>query len=333
MKSIFLCEIQKNISYVFPESAVDILVKNAGIDHKIYSKQDLLENPEKFSEVEYVFSTWGMTTLTEQEIETLLPSLKCVFYAAGSVQYFARPYLNCGVKVFSSWVANAIPVAEYTVAQIVLANKGFYKFSKFSCKEDYEEMRQEIDNYLGNYNAKIGIIGAGTIGKYAIKLLKNYDFKIFVFDPFLPDSIAEELGVTKVSLEELFSECNIISNHLANNEQTQNMINYKHFSSMPPFSTFINTGRGAQLVEADLVKALKERPDLCAVLDVTDPEPSENDHEFYSLDNCILTPHIAGSTGKEVERMAEYAIESYLDYKNGISTKYEVTLEMLKTMA
>ena len=333
MKTIYLCDVKENINQVFPNYVKESLVKETDIDPNVYSKEDLLANPQNFGDVEYVFSTWGMTELNEEEIKTLLPSLKCVFYAAGSVQYFARPYLNCGVKVFSAWAANAIPVAEYTVARIVLANKGFYKHSKMSCPEDYETMREGLDNYVGNFNAKIGIIGAGMIGKLVIEMLKDYKFEVLVFDPFLPDEKAEELGVKKVSLEEIFSECNVVSNHLANNEQTKNMMNYSHFVSMPPYSTFLNTGRGAQLIEADLVKALKERPDIFAVLDVTEPEPSKKGHEFYTLDNCILTPHIAGSTGREVHRMAEYALGELRLFEKGEKSKYEVDLKMLETMA
>ena len=103
---------------------------------------------------------------------------------------------------------------------------------------------------------------------------------------------------------------------------------------MIPYSTFINTGRGAQLVEADLVRILEERADLTAVLDVTDPkEPPERDHPFYSLPNCFLTPHIAGSLGSEVVRMAEYMAEEFEAYLKGEPTRYEVSLKMLETMA
>ena len=98
-------------------------------------------------------------------------------------------------------------------------------------------------------------------------------------------------------------------------------------------ATFINTGRGAQVVEDDLVRALTERPDLTAVLDVTYPEPAPLDHEFYSLPNCFLTPHIAGSLGNEVHRMAEYMYEEFVRYLGGEQTRYEVTAKMLETMA
>ena len=333
MRSIFLCEDKAIIKKVYNDEVIENLKNKACIDETVYSKADLLNNPDSFTDVDYIFSTWGMPQLSEEEIKAILPSLKCLFYSAGTVQPFARPFLNSGVKVFSAWAANAVPVAEYTVAQIVLANKGFYKNAKMSCKEDFDTLRKTLDNYGGNYNAKIGIIGAGMIGKLVIKMLKNYKFDILVFDPFLPDPVALELGVKKVSLEELFSNCNVTSNHLANNAQTKGMLNYSHFSSMPPYSTFLNTGRGAQVVEADLVKALEERHDLFAVLDVTDPEPCENDHKFYSLPNCILTPHIAGSAGNEVHRMAEYMLNEFEAFTENNPCKYEVTAKMLETMA
>ena len=274
-----------------------------------------------------------MPEFTENEIKTYLPSLRAVFYGAGTVQAFARPFLNSGVEVFSAWAANAVPVAEYTVAQIILANKGFFSSSRIAKTGNRKAAAENFHAYPGNYTVKIGIIGAGMIGKLVINMLKSYRLEVLVFDPFLPDEKAAELKVKKASLETIFKECQVVSNHLANNEQTKGMLHGKLFESMLPFSTFINTGRGAQVVENDLIEVLKNRPDLTAVLDVTFPEPPTDDSELYTLPNCILTPHIAGSAGNEVRRMGEYMKEEYEKFiQNGLC-KYEVTLEMLKTMA
>ena len=98
-------------------------------------------------------------------------------------------------------------------------------------------------------------------------------------------------------------------------------------------ATFLNTGRGAQVVEEDLIKCLTQRPDITAILDVTAPEPPAKDSRFYELDNCILTPHIAGSSGDEVHRMSEYMIEEYKKYVEGKPCLYEVSMKMLETMA
>lgn len=331
MKNVFLNGNKGTVYNVFPEI---LRAETCGkADAEVFSKADVLENPQNFKDTEYIFSTWGMPWFSDEEVKQYFPSLKCVFYAAGTVQHFARPFLNNGVKVFSAWAANAVPVAEYTVAQIILANKGFYRTSQMQNKEGYNELRKTSLEYIGNYDAKIGIIGAGMIGKLVIKMLKAYKLDVLVFDPFLPDDVAMELGVEKCSLERIFSECNVVSNHLANNEQTKGMLCGKLFESMPQNSTFLNTGRGAQVVESELCDVLIKRPDIVAVLDVTEPEPPEDDSLFYKLNNCILTPHIAGSAGNEVHRMAEYMLAEYKKFINDEETDYEVTIKMLETMA
>jgi phosphoglycerate dehydrogenase-like enzyme len=98
-------------------------------------------------------------------------------------------------------------------------------------------------------------------------------------------------------------------------------------------AVFINTGRGAQVVEDDLVRILRERDDLTALLDVTYPEPPVEGHPFYTLPNCLLSPHIAGSAGDEVARMGEYMLAECKTYLAGEPCKYEVTEKMLETMA
>ena len=333
MRSIMLCNDAKSVHYVYSDEMLQQLAEIAGLDAEIYSRDAVLAAPEAFADVDYAFSTWGMPAFEEAEIQQIFPSLKAVFYGAGSVQAFARPFLNCGVKVFSAWAANAVPVAEYTVAQIVLANKGFFLTSRLHKAYDHEASYDIRRKYPGNYGASIGIIGAGMIGKLVIQMLKNYHLPVKVFDPFLPDETAAELGVPKCSLEEVFATCQVVSNHLANNAQTVGMLNGPLFASMLPYATFLNTGRGAQVVEADLAQVLADRPDLTAILDVTWPEPPEAGHPFYSLPNCWLTPHIAGSSGDEVHRMAEYMIEEFKNHVAGRSVQYEVNLEMLKTMA
>lgn len=333
MKAILLSNAKSNLERVYSDAVIEALETEAGLDRSFFTKNDILANEELFSDTEYIFSTWGMPVFTGEEIDRIFPSLKCVFYSAGTVQAFARPFLERGIKVFSAWAANAVPVAEYTLSQILLANKGFFRTSALMSKGDVKGAREKMNLYRGNFGDTVGIIGAGMIGKLVIKLLKSYNLRVLVFDPFLPDDLAKELSVEKCSLERLFSECSVVSNHLANNKDTVGMLDYHLFSSMRENSTFINTGRGAQVVEDDLVRMLKERTDVFAILDVTCPEPPVEGHPFYSLDNCILTPHIAGSLGDEVVRMSEYMLTEFKRYKSGEPCPYEVTEQMLKTMA
>lgn len=329
MKKIFLCNTPGNVSRVYGPDALQAL----GLTGQVFCREDVLADPAAFVDTQVVFSTWGMPRFTRQELQQYLPSLQAVFYGAGTVQQFARPFLEQGVRVFSAWAANAVPVAEYTLAQILLANKGFYTSSRLAKQEGRQRAREDHARFPGNFDQCVGIIGVGMIGSMVAQKLADYRLKVLAFDPFLPAQRARELGVTLCSLPELFSACQVVSNHLANNTQTRGMLDYSLFRLLPQNAAFINTGRGAQVVEADLARILAERPDLTALLDVTDPEPPVAGHPFYTLDNCILTPHIAGSSGAETLRMGEYMVEEYLRYTRQEPCRWEVTPAMLETMA
>lgn len=332
MRCIFVNDRETALKKVYSDSTVNQLEKY-GFENKTYSKEDILKDPCSFKDVKVIFSTWGMPSFTREEIKEIFPSLECVFYAAGSVQKFARPFLESNVRVFSAFAANAVPVAYYVVAQIILANKGFFTLSDKKYCKDRTLSRSLMSDFPGNYHVKAGIIGAGMIGSMVCEKLKDFDIEVLVFDPFLSDDRAKELGVTKCSLEYLFENCFVVSNHLANNEQTKGMLDYSLFSKMQQNAVFINTGRGAQVVEQDLIKVLEQRPDITALLDVTDPEPPLEDSKLYTLPNCLLTPHIAGSSGREVFRMAEYMKDEFVSYIENKPVKYEVTKKMLETMA
>ena len=321
-----------DIGRVYPGETLAALQAEAGLDSThILTKETLPESSA--ADADILFSTWGMPLLTEEEIGRYFPNLKAVFYAAGTVQGFARPFLSRGIRVFSAWGANAVPVAEFAVSQILLANKGFFQAAALNGAGRVKAARDHAARFPGNVRCRVGIIGAGMIGSMVIRMLRAHALDVLVFDPFLSPERAADLGVRLCPLEELFSECQTVSNHLANNPQTAGMLNYALFSRMPDNGVFINTGRGAQVVEADLVRALTERPDRTALLDVTNPEPPKPGHPFYHMPNVFLTPHIAGSTGPEVERMSSYMLDEFRRVRRGEPPLYEVTQAMLATMA
>ena len=289
---------------------------------------------EGASGAEAVFSTWGMPRLTEAEIAEFFPRLKYVFYGAGSVQHFARPFLSSGVRVFSAWAANGVPVAEFTAAQIILANKGYFQLCERYKKDGWEHAVEYADNYPGNYGGKVGLLGAGVIGRHVVKLLEPYKLAVWVYDPYLSEANARALNVVKTGLDDIFGGCGVISNHIANNDRTKGMLDYGHFSKMGDYATFINTGRGAQLVQPDLIRAMCEKPTRTALLDVTDPEePLPADSPVWQCPNIYVTPHRAGSVRQEKYRMGAYMIEEYERVARGAAPLYEVVEEMLSTMA
>jgi phosphoglycerate dehydrogenase-like enzyme len=298
----------------------------------ILSADSLRAREADLKDVRYLFSTWGMPELDPAQM-ALLPSLQALFYGAGTVKRFAGPFLASGVKVVSAWGANAVPVAEYTVAQILLGNMGF--FSAARSVTSVATWRAYDGSVLpGNLESTVALLGAGMIGRAVIERLKPYALDVIVFDPFLADADAATLGVEKVELADAFKRGLVVSNHLANLPATKGMLRGEHFAAMLPYSTFINTGRGATLDEPALIDVLRDRPDMTAILDVTCPEPPVDGSPLYSLENVMLTPHIAGSTGKhEVWRMADYMIDEAIALRDGKALSYEVTLEMLETLA
>ncbi len=331
MRAIYLTEEEWQYARVYDKTMKDKISKLFDIKNVCYNKSKL--NSTDFKDVEFIFSTWGMTVLTEEEIKTIFPSLKCVFYAAGTVQYFARPFLKLGIRVFSAWQANAVPVIEYAVSQILLATKGYYQLSAMA-KLNYIKAHEVMNEYPGNYNTKVGILGYGAIAKGVVKELLNHNEDIYVYAPDITNEEANKLGVHKTnSLEEIFDNCAVISNHVANLPSTFGMINKDIINRLKDRQTFINTGRGQQVDEVALLNKCKDNPLICAVMDVTYPEPPKQDSLYFKLPNVTVTPHIAGSSGNEVVRMAEYMYQEANRYLKNEKCIYEVTMKMLETMA
>ncbi len=321
------------LARVYPPDLVAALRDEAGLDPAPLSADDLRAGAA--ADCEALFATWGMPALSDAELAAALPRLRAVFYAAGSVQAFARPLLARGVAVFSAWGENAVPVAEVAVAQILLANKGFFRF-RFGPKDPAagEAERRAAAAYPGNLGCRVGLLGAGgRIGSLVARALRAHRLDVLGYDPFLSDARAAELGVRKAGLEEIFATCQTVSNHLADNPATRGLLGYALFSRMPPTATFLNTGRGAQVVEADLARALREEPGRTAVLDVTFPEPPAADSPLRALPNVLLTPHFAGSSGDEVRRMGEAMLAAFRDWRAGRPSAARVDAAMLATMA
>lgn len=332
MRSILIGD-PNSIARVYSEQTLKHLTDEAELAPRVVTHRMLKKGSVETAEVEYLFSTWGMPSLSEEEIARCFPNLRALFYAAGSVKGFAAPFLARGVKISSAYAANAIPVAEYTVSQILLATKGFFRSSALYSRGEISEARRVASSYPGNFSIRVGLIGAGMVGKAVCRLLKPYSIDVLVYDPYLSDNAALELGVQKATLEDIFSTCIVVSNHVPNIPLTRGMFNYRLFSLLQENATFINTGRGAQVVEDDLCRILSERSDLVALLDVTDPEPPRADSPFITLPGAILTPHIAGSSGRETFRMGEYMLEEYRRFAAGKPLEYEITAEMLPTLA
>ena len=283
-------------------------------------------------QAEVAFATWGMPTLTVEELNEHFPKLKAVFYGAGSVRPFAPALFDRGIRVFSAWQANAVPVAEFAFAQIVLALKGYFLVQQLT-RTSRAQASALFQRFPGGYEASVGLIGCGAVGRRVAGLLKGMDVTVYVSDPYLSDADAEALGVIKTDLDTLFAVCDVISNHLPNIPSTVGLIRREHLMGMKKTAAFINTGRGPQLSETDLYDALVAEPTRTALLDVMTDEANSDHNPLNALGNCFITPHIAGSAGQEVWRMAQYMLDEFERFQRGEACRYEVTPAMLATMA
>lgn len=335
MKAIILTSNKEKGLNVYNKKILDNIRKEFDIENTIYTKKDILSPENDFSNVEIAFGSWGVEKFTVEEIREYLPNLKGIFYVGGSVKYFARPFLEAGVKICGAWQANAVAVAEFVVSQMILGIKGVF-LSRINNASEWDVKKKLVVPVKGFYGIKIGILGSGAIGRKVIEFLSNYKdnrLDIYLYSPSLTDEKAQKLGVKKSSPEEIFKQCDIISNHIANNPQTLSFYNKELFELMGDQVVFINSGRGQQIVERDLAESMKKRPQSCALLDVTYPEPPNNDCPLFSASNIFINPHIAGSQNNELERMVNYILEDAISLKYGRQLKYEITLSALSHLA
>ncbi|MGC7152888.1 hydroxyacid dehydrogenase [Paenarthrobacter ureafaciens] len=279
-------------------------------------------------DADILLTGWGCPMIDDSVLDNA-PRLKYVLHAAGSVKHhIGDACWERGIQVSSAADANAIPVAEYTVAMIVLANKRVLQIARALHTTRSEVLPGRLFPDMGNYRKRIGIIGASKIGRNVIRLLSAYDLDVVVADPYLGASEAAALGVELVTLDELVASSDVVSLHAPSLPSTKNLIDARLIATLRPGATFINTSRGA-LVDHDALLARLEKGDLYVVLDVTTPEVLPPESHFYDHPNVMLTPHVAGSLGNELERMAASTVQEVIRLSRGQTLSSPVHAEDL----
>ncbi|MEQ4564579.1 hydroxyacid dehydrogenase [Paenarthrobacter sp. CAP02] len=284
------------------------------------------------ADADVLITGWGCPLIDETVLDAA-PRLRYVLHAAGSVKHHVgEACWERGIQVSSAADANAIPVAEYTVAMIILANKRVLQIARALHSTRTEVLPEQLFPDMGNYRKRVGIIGASKIGRHVIRLLAPYDLEVVVSDPYLDDAAAAALGVVSVSLDELVATSDVVSLHAPSLPSTRNLMDAAMVQRMRPGATFINTSRG-ELVDQDALLARVQQGDLYAILDVTTPWVLPSDSPFYTHPNVLLTPHVAGSLGSELERMAASAVDEALRLARGEPLRFRVRREDLAFMA
>jgi phosphoglycerate dehydrogenase-like enzyme len=286
------------------------------------TRSSIAENKGLLNDVEVIFSGWGAPIFDEKFLDAA-PKLKVLFYGAGTVAYCTTPAVwERGILVTTAIAANSIPVAEYTLANILLSLKRARRLANQTRQQRRFPAR---DTAPGCYGTTIGLISLGATARTLLNMLWIFDLRLIAYDPFVDTAEAEQLGLELVTLDELFSRSDVVSLHTPLLPETTGIITGRHLASMKPDATFINTARGAIVRQNELIEVAINRPDLEFVLDVTYPEPPEPDSPLYTLPNVLLSPHIAGSVGCECRRMGRYMVEELLRYVRGEPLRWAVT--------
>ena len=303
-----------------------------------YSELERNATQEEFKsligDAEAVITGWGHVQITPEMVEGT--KLKYILHTGGTVGNIAHPELyDMGIRVVSGNPVYAESVAEGTICYMMtdlrktvntinLVRAGGWKLPKGDNPEDY--WKPSDGGNLGLLDRTVGIVSLGAISRYLIDMLKAFRVKVKIYSGHkIDEEYLKEHDAEQVSLEEIFSTCDIVSVHSAMTEKTKGMIGKKHFDLLKDGALFVNTARGGVIKEEEMIEALKENR-FSAVLDVYYNEPLEPDSALRYLPNVIPFPHAGGPTidrrSVVTMRIADVAVE--MEKNPSYVSEYEV---------
>jgi phosphoglycerate dehydrogenase-like enzyme len=274
-------------------------------------------------QAEVLLSGWGCPPLDGALLDQA-PALRAIVHAAGGVKgHVTDACWDRGLLVSTAAGANAEPVAEYTLARILLANKAADRMAR-----EYRARRAAIDLIsefpdVGNLGKTVGIIGLSRIGKRVVELLEPFDVRVIVSDPYVEGSL---------ELDALLAASDVVSLHAPSLPSTRHMLDARRLALLRDGATLINTARGA-LIDPDALVAELVSGRIDAVIDVTEPHVLPAGSPLYDLPNVVLTPHIAGALGVEVRRLGDSALAELERYARGEPFAHPVTRSDLDRIA
>ncbi|MDX2523434.1 hydroxyacid dehydrogenase [Streptomyces europaeiscabiei] len=292
----------ENVPQVFPPEVLSRLRESVDIDPALVA-EDFTDPQvrEVLAEAEVLVTGWGCPRIDEAVLDAA-PKLRAVLHSAGSVKGFVAPAVwERGIAVSTAATANALPVAEYTLAMVLLAGKDILGRRERLRTERVSPGWGFVPG-IGNHGRRVGVIGASRIGRRVIELLRPFDLRVSLTDPYVDEAGAAALGVTLLPLDDLLRTCDIVTVHAPDTPETHRLIDRRALALMSDGAVIVNTARGALVDHDALIDELRAGR-LSAILDVTDPEPLPADSPLLDLPNAFVTPHLAGSQGNEVARL------------------------------
>ena len=318
---------------MFSQEAWEDLSEFAYVSHhpgdEPAGKEDLIA---LLPEADACITSWGVAQL-DADVIASAPRLKAMAHMGSSVKRFtSQAFWEQGIHLTSAGIALGRSVAETTLGLMIVGQKRIWPLGQHVRMGGWRDSPDWDKWYSRELNRKnVGIIGASNVGRYVIELLKPFKANILLYDPFVAEEEAIKLGTTKVELNDLLSQSEIVSLHAPANKNTYHMLNAEGLALMKDDALLINTGRGTLIDEEALIKELTKGR-FFAFLDVTDPEPPALDSPLRSLDNVVVTPHIAGCI-ENCNHMGELAVEELRRFFAGESPVYQITRESLERIS
>jgi len=329
-KALFIVD-GPSLDLIYPLQEQQELQELADFYAPPQTRDSIIANRELLRDAEVIFSGWGAPVMDEAFLKAA-PNLKAVFYGAGTIGYCtSEAFWDRDILITSAYAGNAVPVAEYTLGVIMLSLKNFWRF--VSDSRSGGGVGNHTRYVPGCFRTTVALIGCGMIGRRLLALLEPFDLRSIVYDPFLTEAEADQLGAKLCTLDEAFQQGDVVSLHAASKRETRGLITGRHFSLMKQGATFINTARGQIVREKEMIEALGVRTDLTAVIDVVDTEPIPVDSPLLTLPNVLYTPHIAGSLGPECGRLGQYMVQEFKRYLAGEPLQWQITREMVARLA
>lgn len=219
-----------------------------------------------------------------------------------------------GIFVTITPDANAEAVSEFAIALMLTFSRRI-----LDCFENIKSGGWDRGKLIQSelFGKNLGIVGLGNIGSRVAKKAKAFGMKILGFDPCISPEYEEKIGAKLVSFDELLSKSDYISVHIPAMPQTRSMFGKSEFSLMKKTAIFINTSRGEVVNEKEMIVALRNKEIAGACLDVFKEEPLYRENELLSLENVILTPHVAAQSKEAIERVGKEAAQNIIKVLRG----------------
>jgi phosphoglycerate dehydrogenase-like enzyme len=274
-------------------------------------------------------TSWEVARL-DADVLAAAPLLQAMAHMGSSVGRFVSDALwERGIQVTSTGPALALDVAETTLGLMIVGMKRIWPLGQHVRDGGWRESAYWPSREL--HGKTVGIVGASNVGRHVIELLHSFGVQVLLYDPYVSEEGAEELGAEKVEMDDLVVRADVVSLHAPAKPETHHLLSTEHLAMMKDDALLVNTARGTLIDEVALIKELAKGR-FFAFLDVTDPEPPAADSLLRQLDNVVVTPHLAGCI-EDCSRMGEMAAEELRRFFAGEPPLYRVAPDMMTRIA